>query len=514
MGWLRFILFWALCVGPSLKSEIQPSVDPICPGTLGILASHAVELNSLVSGKPLAEHTLAELDSALSEFVALRRAGNFLRLTNGDFRSQPFAARGSMETVTGTTLLAYYAAKVFALQNPGKAVPVGTKIFSEPGFSQSEITAYFHRAHGAVATLPKRTLRLKSLVAGKDLATYSLAELDAILFEYVTVPLEGNFEKLNTGKKFSTQIFAAVDSTESVSARTILANFGCKLFAARNPSRAALNPQQIFTEPGYSRAELIAHFKAGHGIVSQVPENAILLKSLQPGKDIWTYTLPELDKVISEYVKDYSGDNFSNPTSMSGFRTQLFVAEQSTETVSGATLLIAYGQNLFANQHPGKRIPNRTSFFKTPGFSEREVILRFKKAHGVGVGVANALPKNTIQLLSLKRGKRLANYTLSELEAVLDEYVLTQLEGNYSNFSTSKTFTLQPFAGRAMTKSVIGQTILTFYAQRLYAADQPGIVAPKGKKIFEEAGYSRANVLSRFRESRPRLPAVPLPPPP
>lgn len=235
-----------------------------------------------------------------------------------------------------------------------------------------------------------------------------------------------------------------------------------------------------------------------------LPNEAIHLKNLVPGKELSDYTIEELEKTIDEYVEKALGGDKANLKARKSFLVQRFSPIESAEAITGRALIQAFGLKLYKLQHPEKDEPKRAWLFTQPGYAIKDILSAYKERAGLIEENSGAI---RVKEVAMNRPR--TEFSLSEIDTILAHYVNTKLSGKFASFQPSTpNFRNQLFAGETGTDAISGNTLFEEYARRRFEADHPGEKAPSGAAIFIQPGYSRPEVLRNFRQSHGHPPGV------
>ncbi len=347
-------------------------------------------------------------------------------------------------------------------------------------------------------TLPP--LELISLKPGKPIYEHTLEEIENILKEIIEKQFGGDYLAFSLGSKATARDYLPVGSSEGFRGHTIFIAYAQRLFHKDHPLQSIPRTHKIFETPAYSQTELLARLRKEHGGANQKPPGTLELRKLSVSKKMDDYSLPELDAILSEIVDlKFQGD-IEKMSGNKEFSMSHFSPVDSAITITGITVLNRYARRLFEQDHPGMPVPQMDSIFKNPGYSEREVVTRFKKSHGF----VKQLPDDSVVLGSILPRKKLSDYSLQELDAVLTEFVNQRLQGNWSQFSTVHLKT--HVVGQDPVNALTLKTILNAYGKKLYQRDHSDLPVPGYEALFKIHGYSEAALLSQFKRDHGVVP--------
>jgi hypothetical protein len=451
--------------------------------------------------KPLTKFTDDELEQTL--LSAAEQIGGVDKLSTGPkFTSQPFSPASGGESRNGTSLLNEYARRTWAKENPDKkSVPTTGEIFGVKGYSKKETIDRFKAAHGG--SVRERKSQERSPISlqnmpDKPLTDFTDAELEQSLLS--AAGQLGGIDKLSAGKSFMEQPFSPASGGESRHGRTLLNEYARRLWIEDPPNeKLAPAAQEIFKQEGYNQKEVLNRFRAAHGGTIReriTEERAPIVLPKMPDKPLTDFTDAEIEQTLLSAAEKLGG--IDKLSAGKRFMSQPFSPTSDGESRTGRTLVIEYARRLWIEDHPNEKLaPAAQEIFKQGGYNQKEVLNRFRAAHG-GTIRERKTEERALIVLPKMPDKPLTDFTDAEIEQTL----LSAAEklGGIDKLSTSPKFTSQPFSPASGGRSRTGVTLLSEYARRLWIEAHPNEkTVPTLGEIFNVKGYSTKEAINRFK---------------
>jgi hypothetical protein len=240
---------------------------------------------------------------------------------------------------------------------------------------------------------------------------------------------------------------------------------------------------------------VIEKFQNKHGVEKNLPANTLTLKSIPSDTRPDDWSLEQIDTILKDYVQSALDGDFTKLTTSTRIVSRPLAAPKTKNSFTVQTLLNAYARALYKNEQPGEKVPGTSKIFQTKGYSKSDVIDKFHEKHGI----EKATPVDMLILSSIPTDTALEEWSLEQVETILNDYIQTALGGDVTKLTTSASITRRSLAAPGSKSSFTVKTLVRAYARALYIQEHSGEKAPSTAKIFQIEGYSPGDVIGKFR---------------
>jgi|GEM_PF-3471872 len=450
-----------------------------------------------LQNKPIADHSLEELDAAVLE-IAHTQFGGVENLNSGKFFKSEYAAPGAVSGNIGHTIFKQWAVKKRQRDNPDQPLLNTVEITNEKkgGKKMKAWLEEFKTSHGQEPQKNSAALVTVAALQTKPIQNHSFEELDAVLLEIAKTQF-GSVENMTLGDQFR-KTYAAPGANSGPSGRAVLSAWAVKKYQADNATLPPLNTIQIFEEKdgGKTPSEWMEAFKNSHGYVPTLLKNTVVIEALQ-NKPLQNHSLEELDAALLEIaVKAFGGVETFN--SGSKFAEAPFAAPGATSNQLGRSIIKAWAIKKRQRDHPSLPPLNTNQIVneKEGGKTLTAWAEDFRTSHGH----SPKLSENVVVIKSLQN-KQLQSHSFEELDAALLEIAVIKF-GGVKNFTGSSKVLQSQYAAPGATSGQMGKTILSAWAIQK-RRKTPNLPPLNTHSVFDETkgGKKIAKWIEEFKQS-------------